>query len=51
LKADSRAFCSGWSSRDVAAAKRWYQLDIYQEAKKLREGAAHLRAVAVQGLD
>jgi uncharacterized protein (DUF1330 family) len=36
---------------DLAAAKRWYQSDIYQDAKKLREGAAHLRAVAVQGLD
>jgi uncharacterized protein (DUF1330 family) len=35
---------------DLAAAKRWYS-DIYQEAKRLREGAAHLRAVAVQGLD
>jgi uncharacterized protein (DUF1330 family) len=36
---------------DLAAAKRWYQSEAYQEAKKLREGAAHLRAVAVQGLD
>ena len=36
---------------DLGAAKRWYQSDTYQEAKKLREGAAHLRAVAVQGLD
>jgi uncharacterized protein (DUF1330 family) len=37
--------------QDLGAAKRWYQSDTYQEAKKLREGAAHLRAVAVQGLD
>jgi uncharacterized protein (DUF1330 family) len=37
--------------KDLAAAKRWYQSEAYQEAKKLREGAAHLRAVAVQGLD
>jgi len=36
---------------DLAAAKRWYESEIYQEAKKLREGAAHLRMVAVQGLD
>ncbi len=41
--------------QDLAAAKRWYQSEAYQEAKKLREGAAHLRAgarrLAVQGLD
>jgi uncharacterized protein (DUF1330 family) len=37
--------------KDLAAAKSWYQSEAYQEAKKLREGAAHLRAVAVQGLD
>jgi uncharacterized protein (DUF1330 family) len=36
---------------DLAAAKRWYESEIYQEAKKLREGAAHLRMVAVQGVD
>ena len=36
---------------DLAAAKRWYESDAYQEAKKLREGAASLRIVAVQGLD
>ena len=28
-----------------------YQSEVYQEAKMLREGAAHLRMVAVQGLD
>ena len=27
---------------DLAAVKRWYQSEAYQEAKKLREGAAHL---------
>jgi uncharacterized protein (DUF1330 family) len=37
--------------KDLAAAKSWYRSEAYQEAKKLREGAAHLRAVAVQGLD
>lgn len=36
---------------DLAAAKRWYESEAYQAAKKLREGAAHLRVVAVQGLD
>ncbi len=36
---------------DLAAAKRWYESEIYQAAKKLREGAAHLRVVAVQGVD
>jgi uncharacterized protein (DUF1330 family) len=36
---------------DLAAAERWYASDAYQEAKKLREGAANLRVVAVQGLD
>jgi uncharacterized protein (DUF1330 family) len=35
---------------DLAAAKRWYASEVYQEAKKLREGAAHLRMVAVQGV-
>ena len=36
---------------DLAAAKRWYESQAYQETKKLREGAANLRMVAVQGLD
>lgn len=36
---------------DLAAAERWYESEIYQEAKQLREGAAHLRMVAVQGVD
>jgi uncharacterized protein (DUF1330 family) len=35
---------------DLAAAKRWYESQVYQEAKMLREGAAHLRMVAVQGV-
>jgi uncharacterized protein (DUF1330 family) len=35
---------------DLDAAKRWYASDRYQEAKRLREGAAHLRMVAVEGL-
>ena len=36
---------------DLAAAKRWYESEAYQGAKKLREGSAHLRMVAVQGAD
>lgn len=36
---------------DLAAAKRWYESKVYQDAKKLREGAAHIRMVAVQGVD
>ena len=36
---------------DLAAARQWYQSEVYQEAKKLRDGAARLRMVAVQGVD
>jgi uncharacterized protein (DUF1330 family) len=36
---------------DLAAARRWYESETYQEAKRLREGAARLRMVAVQGVD
>jgi len=36
---------------DLAAAKRWYESAAYQAAKKLREGAASFRAIAVQGVD
>ena len=35
---------------DLDAAERWYASETYQEAKKLREGAATLRMVAVEGL-
>jgi uncharacterized protein (DUF1330 family) len=35
---------------DLATAKRWYESEVYQQTKKLREGAAHLRVVAVQGV-
>lgn len=35
---------------DLAAAQRWYESEAYRGAKKLREGAAHLRMVAVQGI-
>jgi uncharacterized protein (DUF1330 family) len=35
---------------DLDAAKRWYESPEYQGAKRLREGAATLRVVAVEGL-
>jgi uncharacterized protein (DUF1330 family) len=35
---------------DLEAAKRWYESPEYQAAKKLRDGAANLRMVAVEGL-
>jgi uncharacterized protein (DUF1330 family) len=35
---------------DLDAAKRFYDSPEYQEAKKLREGAASLRMVAVEGV-
>lgn len=35
---------------DLAAAERWYESEVYQAAKKLREGAARMRMVAVQGV-
>ena len=36
---------------DLETAKRWYDSPGYQEAKSLREGAASLRMVAVEGLE
>jgi uncharacterized protein (DUF1330 family) len=36
---------------DLEAARRWYDSPEYAGAKRLREGAADLRMVAVQGLD
>jgi uncharacterized protein (DUF1330 family) len=36
---------------DLAAAWRWYESEGYQQARKLREGAATVRMVAVQGVD
>ena len=35
---------------DLETAKRWYESESYREAKRLREGAAELRMVAVAGL-
>jgi uncharacterized protein (DUF1330 family) len=36
---------------DLEAAKRWYESEAYQAAKRLREGAANFRMIAVQGVD
>jgi uncharacterized protein (DUF1330 family) len=36
---------------DLAAVKRWYESQAYQDVKKLREGAARFRMTAVQGVD
>src|SRR5512133_3681067 len=36
---------------DLAAARRWYDSEIYRQARTLREGAARIRMVAVQGVD
>ena len=36
---------------DLAAARRWYESERYRQARQLREGAATLRMVAVQGVD
>jgi uncharacterized protein (DUF1330 family) len=36
---------------DLEAAKRWYVSPEYEKAKRLRDGAANLRMVAVQGLE
>jgi uncharacterized protein (DUF1330 family) len=35
---------------DLEAAKRFYDSPEYQEAKRLREGAAELNMIAVEGL-
>ena len=35
---------------NLAAAERWYESAAYQAAKKLREGGARMRMVAVKGL-
>jgi len=36
---------------DLAAARRWYDSERYREARRLREGAARMRMVAVQGVE
>ena len=36
---------------DLAAARHWYRSEPYRQARKLREGAARMRMVAVQGVE
>ena len=36
---------------DLAAARRWYDSEQYRQARRLREGAAGIRMVAVQGVE
>jgi uncharacterized protein (DUF1330 family) len=36
---------------DLAAAKRWYGSERYEDAKRLRDGAARISMVAVQGVE
>ena len=35
---------------DLEAARRWYDSPEYRDARRLREGAAKLRMVAVEGV-
>ena len=35
---------------DLATAKEWYASERYQDAKRLRDGAARLNMVAVEGV-
>jgi uncharacterized protein (DUF1330 family) len=35
---------------DLQAARRWFDSSEYRQARRLREGAASLRIVAVEGL-
>lgn len=35
---------------NLEAAKQFYASELYQEAKRLREGAANMRMVAVEGV-
>jgi uncharacterized protein (DUF1330 family) len=35
----------------LTAAERWYESEAYQAAKKLREGGARMRMVAVRGVE
>jgi uncharacterized protein (DUF1330 family) len=35
---------------DLETARRWYESELYTEARGLREGAATLRMIAVEGV-
>ena len=41
---------AAYAQDSLEAAKRWYESDVYQEAKRLRDGAARLNMVAVEGV-
>ena len=36
---------------DLAAAKRWYESQAYQEARTFREGAADFNMIVVEGVE
>jgi uncharacterized protein (DUF1330 family) len=36
---------------DLAAARRWYESERYRDARRLRQGAARIGMVAVQGVE
>lgn len=36
---------------DLEAAQRWYDSELYRQARQLRAGAATFRAVVVRGVD
>jgi uncharacterized protein (DUF1330 family) len=36
---------------DLAAARRWYESERYRDARRLRQGAARISMVAVQGVE
>jgi uncharacterized protein (DUF1330 family) len=36
---------------DLAAARRWYESQRYRDARRLRQGAARISMVAVQGVE
>jgi uncharacterized protein (DUF1330 family) len=44
-------FIVGLEFEGLETARRWYESEVYQEVRKLREGAGDFRAVAVQGVD
>jgi uncharacterized protein (DUF1330 family) len=36
---------------DLGAARRWYESERYRDARRLRQGAARISMVAVQGVE
>jgi uncharacterized protein (DUF1330 family) len=35
---------------DLETARRWYDSELYGDARRLREGAANLRMIAIEGV-